>query len=101
MGGQSATGQREPGSGQLLSRRKIVIAAAGVVGAGATAAVLTGTASSALAGDTTVESGALAPAVVHLTDAAMIAVDSSLGNDFRVTIAGNRTMSTPANPENG
>ena len=36
-----------------------------------------------------------------LSDAATIAVDASLGNDFRVTIAGNRTMSTPANPADG
>ena len=50
---------------------------------------------------TTVESGALAPAVVGLTDAATIAVDASLGNDFRVTIAGNRTMANPANPSDG
>ena len=45
--------------------------------------------------------GGLAPAVVHLLDAATIAVDASLGNDFRVTIAGNRTMGTPSNPTNG
>ena len=50
---------------------------------------------------TTTESGAVAPAVVNLTDAATIAVDASLGNDFRVTIAGNRTMGNPANPANG
>ena len=50
---------------------------------------------------TTVESGALAPAVVDLTDAATIAVDASAGNDFRVTIAGNRTMGNPANPTDG
>ena len=43
----------------------------------------------------------MAPAVVGLTDAATIAVDASLGNDFRVTIAGNRTMGTPANPADG
>ena len=36
-----------------------------------------------------------------LTDAATIAVDASLGNDFRVTIAGNRTMANPANPSDG
>ena len=84
-----------------LSRRKIVMAAAGVASAGATGAVLTGTATPALAAGSTVESGALAPAVVHLSDAATIAVDASLGNDFRVTIAGNRTMGAPANPENG
>ena len=50
---------------------------------------------------TTTEQGALAPAVVGLADAATIAVDASLGNDFRVTIAGNRTMGTPANPTDG
>ncbi len=50
---------------------------------------------------TTVEQGALAPAVVSLADAATIAVDASLGNDFRVTIAGNRTMGNPVNPVDG
>ena len=50
---------------------------------------------------TTVEPGAVAPAVVVLADAATIAVDASLGNDFRVTIAGNRTMGNPANPADG
>jgi hypothetical protein len=100
MGGQFTTRQREPGSDQTLSRRNIVIAA-GVVGAGAAAAVLTATPASAQAQDTTVESGGVAPAVVQLTDAALIAVDASLGNDFRVTIAGDRTMGTPVNPENG
>ncbi len=39
--------------------------------------------------------------MVPLTDGATIAVDASLGNDFRVTIGGNRTMGTPANPANG
>ena len=48
----------------------------------------------ALAG-TTIESGALAPAVVDLTDAATIAVDASLGNDFRVTLGASRTMGEP------
>ena len=28
-------------------------------------------------------------------------MDASLGNDFRVTLAGNRTMGTPSNPTNG
>ena len=44
---------------------------------------------------------AVAPAVVGLTDAATIAVDASLGNDFRVTIAGNRTIANPSNPTDG
>lgn len=51
--------------------------------------------------DGTIEAGAVAPAVVQLADAATIAVDASQGNDFRVAIAGNRTMGTPTNPVNG
>lgn len=47
------------------------------------------------------EQGALAPAVVYLTDAATIAVDASLGNDFRVTLGGNRSIEAPANAANG
>lgn len=39
--------------------------------------------------------------VVALTDAATIAVDASLGNTFRVTLGGNRTMGVPTNPTNG
>ena len=70
--------------------------------AGAGAAVLADAArASAATMSTTVEPGALAPAVVNLTDAATIAVDASKGNDLRVTIAGNRTMGNPANPSNG
>jgi hypothetical protein len=45
--------------------------------------------------------GAVAPAVVALTDAATIAVNASLGNDFRVTIAGNRTLGNPTSPVDG
>jgi hypothetical protein len=55
----------------------------------------------ALAAGTTVEQGALAPAVVSLVDAATIAVDASLGNDFRVTIGGNRMMGNPSSPTDG
>ena len=50
---------------------------------------------------TTIEQGALAPTVVILTDAPTIAVNASLGNDFRVTINGNRTMGNPSDPVNG
>ena len=62
---------------------------------------VTATPAAAATQGTTVESGAVAPAVVGLTDAATIAVDASLGNDFRVTIAGNRTLGNPANPTDG
>ena len=99
---QSSSLERAPGSGQELSRRKIFMGAASVAVAGAGAVVLTdATSAKAAAFATTVESGALAPAVVNLTDAATIAVDASLGNDFRVTLGGNRTVGTPANPTDG
>ena len=98
MDRQSSTRER---AGQVLSRRNIFKGAVGAAAVGAGGAVLTAaTASQASAAvqATTVESGALAPAVVGLTDAATIAVDASLGNDFRVTLAGNRAMANPANP---
>lgn len=40
-------------------------------------------------------------APVALTDAATVATDASLGNHFRVTIAGNRTLGAPSNPTDG
>jgi hypothetical protein len=98
-----------PGSApdEALSRRRVIKAAAGAVAAGAAGVALAdATASPARAAQvaplaTTVEPGAIAPAVVNLTDAATIAVDASQGNDFRVTIAASRTMGNPANPTNG
>ncbi len=44
---------------------------------------------------------AIAPTVVNLTDAATITVDASQGNDFRVTLGGNRAIGNPANPADG
>lgn len=38
---------------------------------------------------------------VALTDAATIVVDASLGNHFRVTLGGNRTLGAPSNPTDG
>src|SRR5262249_12266085 len=38
---------------------------------------------------------------VTLTDAATIAVDASLGNRFRGTLGGNRTLGNPSNPSDG
>jgi hypothetical protein len=112
---RSLSDKRVADPGQALSRRGIfrgafgaaAVGAAGgagltkalrppvAAGGGVQRAVLTAAMS------TTVEQGALAPAVVVLTDAATIALDASLGNDFRVTIAGNRTVGTPANPADG
>ena len=82
------------------SRRKIFESAVGVAAVGATAGTVLAKTSPAAAA-TTIEQGALAPAVVNLTDAATVAVDASLGNDFRVTIAADRTMGNPANPTDG
>jgi hypothetical protein len=90
-----------PGPGQALSRRKIFKRAAGVAALGAAGAVLTEAVASPAVAATTVEQGALSPAVVALTDAPTIAVDASAGNDFRVTLAASRTMGTPSNPANG
>ena len=86
-----------------LSRRRIFKSAVGVAAAGAAGASVVAEASPAHAAEltTTVESGAIAPAVVSLADAPTIEVDASAGNDFRVTIAGNRTIATPANPADG
>ena len=104
MDGESSTRQRGPDSGQILSRRNIFKGAVGAAAVGVGGAVLAAanaSSASAAAQATTTESGAVAPGVVNLTDAATIAVDASLGNDFRVTIAGNRAMGNPANPANG
>jgi hypothetical protein len=50
---------------------------------------------------TRITAGYVAPAVVHLTDAATIAVNASLGNDFRVTLGGSRTIANPVNAADG
>jgi hypothetical protein len=52
-----------------------------------------------LSPSTTSASATAAP--VTLTDAATIATDASLGNLFRVTLGGNRTLGNPTNPTDG
>ena len=100
MDSQSVTGRRMLGAGQLLTRRKVVgVAVGGVAGTMLVGAVASPAFAASAA--TTVEQGALAPAVVALTDAPTIAVDASQGNDFRVTLAASRTMATPSNPTDG
>lgn len=88
-------------SGQTLSRRSMVKGTVSVAAAGAAATVLTAAIAAPASAATTTEQAGLAPAVVNLTDASTIAVDASAGNDFRVTITGNRAMGAPANPANG
>jgi hypothetical protein len=41
------------------------------------------------------------PNVVSLTDDTTIAIDASLGQQFSVTLGGNRTLENPTNAENG
>lgn len=45
--------------------------------------------------------GALGPKVVTLSDAETIAVNAALGNHFRVTLGGNRTLGNPTNAYDG
>lgn len=45
--------------------------------------------------------GYVAPAVRFLIDGTNIALDASKGNSFTVTLAGNRTLSSPTNPVDG
>jgi len=45
--------------------------------------------------------GGYQPPPVALTDAATIATNASLGNYFRVTLGGNRTLGNPTNPTDG
>ncbi len=80
-----------------ILRRAVGLAAVGAVGGTLLAEVIPSTASA----QTTTETGGVAPAVVALTDAPTIAVNASLGNDFRVTIAASRNMGNPSNPVNG
>jgi len=84
-------------NGTVNRRMVLGLAAAGVAGGSVLAE---GFSSPALAATTT-EPGAVAPAVVNLTDAPTIAVNASLGNDFRVTITANRSMGNPANAVDG
>lgn len=46
-------------------------------------------------------SGRLVETPVTLTDAATIATNAALGNWFRVTLGGNRTLGNPTNPADG
>jgi hypothetical protein len=85
-----------------LTRRTILTTAVSLATVSAAGgSVLTELGASPALAATVTEPGGIAPAVVVLTHAATIAVNASLGNDFRVTIAGNRTIAKPSNPVNG
>lgn len=89
------------GGGDLSADRTIAMSAA----ASGTAGYVT-TGSQTLDGKKTFTNGAIMSASfimspVALTDAATVATDASLGNSFRVTLAGNRTLGNPTNPTDG
>jgi len=90
---------------QAVSRRGLLKRGAGLaVAAGAGAVALNELAAApakAAVSQTTVASGAIAPAVVQLADGPTITVDASAGNDFRVTLGGSRTLGNPANASDG
>lgn len=99
--GPDAEGARS-GSNRGWSRRKLLtrglgLAAVGAAGGSGLAETFASPANAA----TTAEPGGIAPGVVVLTDAPTITVDASLGNDFRVTIGGNRMIANAANPSDG
>jgi len=101
-GPEGRPGSGETGRDKAPSRRKVIERVAGLAAGGAAANwLMSGSKAYAATSAATVESGAVAPAVVALADAATISVDASAGNDFRVTIAGNRALSNPANPVDG
>lgn len=83
----------------------LAIAQSDVSGLTAALALLAPLASPALTGTATAvnltQSGRYLSTPDVLTDAATIAIDASLGNDFTVTLGGNRTLGTPTNPVNG
>ena len=89
-------------SRRRFTRRKVVTRGVGLAAIGAVGATfLSETRSSTAAASTVTEQGAWAPAVVILEDAPTISVDASLGNDFRVTINGDRAVGNPLNPVSG
>jgi hypothetical protein len=87
----------------VMDRREILKKALGLAAVGAVAGTIVAEAKAAPAsasGGGTLQ-GAFGPAVVALTDAPTIAVDAAQGNDFRLTIAANRTMANPSNSVDG
>jgi hypothetical protein len=105
----------QAGTERTLTRRTLVktALAAATVGAAGGAVVMAGVSSApaaALGSDKPDKSSghvsghlgrSAAPSVVFLRDAPIIAVDASLGDDFRVTLGGDRTMASPSHSVDG
>jgi hypothetical protein len=84
---------------QYSGAKQMWLYAADPPGAAAAAQAAAQAASLPLAGGAM--GGHLAPKVASLTDAATITVDASQGNDFYVTLGGNRAIAAPLNPADG
>jgi hypothetical protein len=95
----ASTARTNLGLGAAALLATPVPVASGGTNATTAAAALTSLGAAALAGTT--YTGYSAPAVVALTDASSITVNAALGNDFRVTLGGNRTLANPSNPVDG
>jgi hypothetical protein len=95
------------GPRKTFSRRNIFKNAAGVAAGAAGGSVLIGAVAAPAQAGTVKPAAvkkfttAVAPKVIALTDAATITVNAALGNDFRVTVNGNRAMAKPTNPSDG
>ena len=87
----------------LVDRRELLKKALGLAAVGTVAGTIVAEAkaSPASASGGTTLPNAFAPMVVALSDAPTIAVDASQGNDFRLTIAADRTMANPSNSTDG
>lgn len=77
----------------------------GATGAGATGATgiqgATGVGATGATGVTGATGAGGTSTIVNLIDGPTIATDASLGNYFRVTLSGNRTLGAPSNPTDG
>lgn len=78
-----------------------VLTAAVVIGAGSTVDCTAQFSGVCLESSQTFSGTVAAASAVTLTDAATIATDASLGDHFKVTLAGNRTLAAPSAPTDG
>jgi len=98
VGGSGTVGTLPKFTGVSTLGDSIIKEAAGKVGVGTTGAPAY---KLEVEGQIKATLGSILPAVKVLVDAATIATDASLGNHFRVTIGGNRTLGNPSNAVDG
>lgn len=105
LAGANTIGHGGQGTGTGVGGSYLIqVAPAGSTGAGVNALVTSVSVDSTHLITTTgrlILGAALSTKVVALTDAATIATDAALGNHYRVTLAGNRTLGNPTNAYDG